>query len=89
MLIFVSVAERYAEIVADAAIHQRVPQEEWQAIVDDLTHHIAQGEAGEGFVRAIHAVGEHLARHFTPGTRDPNALPNHLIILPEEWPRDL
>jgi putative membrane protein len=89
VLLFVSVAERYAEVVADAAIHQRVPQEEWQGIVDDLTQHIAQGEADEGLVRAIGAVGEHLSRHFPPGARDPNALPNHLIILPEEWPRDL
>ena len=89
VLLFVSVAERYAEIVADAAIHQRVPQEEWQGIVDDLTRRIAQGNADEGLVRAIGAVGEHLSRHFPPGGRDPNALPNHLIILPEEWPRDL
>jgi putative membrane protein len=89
VMIFVSVAERYAEILADAGIHERVPQEEWQAIVDVLTWHIGRGEAGEGFVRAIRAVGEHLARHLPPGTRDPDALPNHLIILPEEWPRDL
>jgi putative membrane protein len=89
VLIFVSVAERYAEVLADAAIHQRVPQEEWQGIVDDLTRRIGEGDADEGLVRAIGAVGEHLSRHFPPGPRDPNALPNHLIILPEEWPRDL
>ena len=86
VLIFVSEAERYAEIVADAGIHAKVPESTWQMIVHDLTDHIGQGQAGEGFVRAITAVGEHLARHFPPGAYDPNAhaISNHLIVLPSE-----
>jgi len=82
VLIFVSVAERYAEILADAAIHQRVPEEVWQAIVADLTDHIGKGRAADGFVRAIAAVGEHLAQHFPPDARHPHVLSNHLIVLP-------
>jgi putative membrane protein len=84
VLIFVSVAERYAEIVADAAIHQKVGEETWDAIVKDLTDHIGRGAAGEGFVRAIEAVGSHLAQHFPPGPRNPHELANHLIVLPSE-----
>ena len=83
VLIFVSVAERFAEILADAAIHQKVPEDTWQGIVDDLTDHIGRGQAGEGFVRAIDAVGEHLAQHFPPGRSRP-PLSNHLIVLPSE-----
>lgn len=82
VLIFVSAAERFAEILADAAIHQKVPESEWQGIVADLTDYIGKGQPGEGFVRAIAAVGEHLARHFPPDTRSPHALSNHLIVLP-------
>src|SRR6185295_13821637 len=37
VLIFVSVGEQYAEIVADAAINAKVPEEAWQTIVADLT----------------------------------------------------
>ena len=84
VLIFVSVAERYAEILADTAIHRLVPETEWQAIVDRLTADIGDGRAGEGFVTAIEAIGGRLARHFPPGTRDPHELPNHLIVLPSE-----
>ena len=54
----------------------------WQAIVADLTEHIGKGQAGDGFVRAIAAVGEHLARHFPPDANRPHALGNHLIVLP-------
>lgn len=84
VLIFVSVAERFAEIIADAGINQKVPEGTWQRIVDDLTRAIGDGQAVDGFVRAIDAVGEQLARHFPPGSHDPNALANHLIVLPSE-----
>jgi putative membrane protein len=81
VLIFVSVGERFAEILADAAINAKVPESEWQAIVADLTDNIGKGRAGDGFVRAIAAVGEHLAKHFPPDA-NPHALSNHLIVLP-------
>jgi putative membrane protein len=84
VLIFVSAAERFAEILADAAIHEKVPEDTWATIVRDLTDHIGRGQAGEGFVRAIDSVGSHLAQHFPPGPREPHALSNHLIVLPSE-----
>jgi putative membrane protein len=81
ILIFVSVAERYAEILADKGIHAKVPPGTWQTIVDRLTDEIGKGRAADGFVHAIEAAGQHLAKHFPPGTHDPNELPNHLIVL--------
>lgn len=82
VLIFVSAAERFAEVLADVAINERVDPQIWQRIVDDLTGEIARGNAGEGFVRAIAAVGEQLERHFPPGPDDRHGLANHLIVLP-------
>ena len=81
VLIFVSVAERHAEILADKAIDGRVPPGTWRALVDDLTSAIGKGRPADGLVAAIAAVGEHLARHFPPDTRNPNELPDHLIVL--------
>lgn len=81
VLIFVSVAERFAEVIADRGIDTRVPEGTWQTIVDQLTSRIGEGRAADGFVQAIESVGTHLAEHFPPGTRDPNELPNHLIVL--------
>ena len=82
VLIFVSVAERYVEVLADSGIHKLVPETDWQAIVDRLTSEIGDGRAGVGLVTAITAAGERLAQHFPPGTAAPNQLPNHLIVLP-------
>lgn len=81
VLIFVSVAERYAEVLADSGINARVTKAEWQAVVDELVRHIGAGRPADGFVAAVRAVGEHLAKHFPPGSADRNELPNHLIIL--------
>jgi putative membrane protein len=82
VLIFVSVAERFAEILADKAINERVDKDVWQRIVDDLTGEIARGNAVDGFVRAIAAVGEQLARHFPPAPGGRHGLANHLVVLP-------
>ena len=82
VLIFVSVAERYAEIIADTGIHTRVPEGTWDRIVADLTATIGDGRAGDGLVTAIREVGTHLAQHFPPGVARDKGLPNHLIMLP-------
>lgn len=81
VLIFVSLAERHAEIVADAGIEARVPKGTWQAIVHRLTSAFAAGQPVDGFVAAIDDVGRHLAEHFPPGSYDANELPDHLIVL--------
>lgn len=81
VLLFVSVAERYAEVLADAGIHKKVPDAEWQAIVDTLTSAIGDNRAVDGFIAALEAIGAKLALHFPPGSAEPVRLPNHLIVL--------
>jgi len=83
VLIFISIAERYAEIIADAGIEARVPNGTWQEIVTALTSAFAAENHTEGFIAAIDAVGGHLATHFPPGSCDANELPDHLIVLSE------
>lgn len=81
VLLFVSVAEHYAEVLADTGIDAKVPPGTWQKIVDELTSAIGQGRPADGFVHAITDIGQHLARHFPPGSHDPAELPDHLIVL--------
>ncbi len=81
VLIFVSVAERYAEIIADEGIHKRVPPETWPTIIERLTRGIGEGRAADAFVEAIASAGAELSRHFPPGALRRNELPNRLIVL--------
>ena len=84
VLLFVSVAERYAEIVVDSAIHAKVPEQEWEGIIAKLTADIGSSHAGEGLVEAIRRIGDHLAIHFPPDAAKENLLPNHLVVLDAE-----
>jgi putative membrane protein len=71
ILIFVSLAERYARIVADDAITARVPQSTWQAAIDALIAHARQDRIADGFLAAINLCEKELAKHF-PGVTRPN-----------------
>ena len=69
ILIFVSLAERYARIIADDGIAARVPQSEWQAAVDALVAHMRDGRIADGFVAAIESCGTELAAYFPAPAR--------------------
>ncbi len=81
VLIFVSVAERYAEIVADAGINAKVPQDMWDSIVAGLIDDARRDRLADGFVAAIGAVGALLAEHFPVGPDDINELDDHLVEI--------
>ena len=81
VLIFVSLAERYARIIADDGIAAKIVPQDWQAIVDDLTAHMREHRVGDGFVSAITACGTLLAAHFPPGASANNELPDRLYVI--------
>lgn len=81
ILLFVSLAEQYAEVIADAGIHARVRQEDWNAIVAMLTHHASRSAIAEGFLQAIEQAGGLLSQHFPAGPDTPNELDDHLIEI--------
>ncbi len=81
VLIFASVAERYAEIVADEGINAKVKPDVWEKAVLALIEGIKAGRAGDGFVAAVEQCGAVLAEHFPPGALNPNELPNRLVEI--------
>jgi len=81
ILIFVSLAEHYARIIADDEIASRVPQREWQETVDVLIAHIRNGRIADGFVAAIDLCGRELARHFPRTDESRNKLPDRIYVI--------
>ncbi len=81
VLIYVSLAERQAEIVADDGINKKVDQSVWQTAIDALTEQMAKGNAAEGFISAINQCGTAMAAHYPPGVLVLDEHPNHLIEL--------
>jgi putative membrane protein len=80
VLIFVSLAERYARIVADEGIAQKVPGSEWQGAIDALVSHIRAGRVAAGFTAAIERCGAVLAA-YAPADGYANELPNRLYVM--------
>ncbi|WP_294135972.1 hypothetical protein [Sphingobium sp.] len=81
VLIYLSLDEHRAEIVADAAINGKVAPEEWGAAMAALINAIRDGRAGEGLAQAVRQVGIVLATHFPRADDDINELPDRLIEL--------
>jgi putative membrane protein len=81
VLIFASVAERYAEIVADATINSKVTAEVWDHAIAALIAGIRDGRGADGFVAAIEQCGAVLAEHFPPGALNRDELPNKLVEI--------
>ncbi len=81
VLIFISVAERYAVVIADEGIYKKVAPGIWDDAVAGLTAQIANGLAADALIAAIKICGDVLAEHFPPGSAGKNELSNHLIVL--------
>jgi putative membrane protein len=81
ILIFVSLAERYARIIADEGIVARVPQSEWQGAVDLLVAHMRAGRMADGFIAAIEACGLVLMATFPRTETSRDELPDRIYVI--------
>lgn len=81
VLLFVSAAEHYVEIIADKGINDAVTDDAWQLIIQNFVQHVRQQQVTDGFLTAIAACGELLADHFPATDKNINELPNHLVEL--------
>jgi len=80
ILLFASLMERRAVVLADKAISDKVPKEAWQEVCDLLVDGIKQGNMGLAFSEAIAQCGEILAPEFPIQADDMNELKDQLII---------
>lgn len=81
VLIFVSVAEHYVEILADEGIHKVVPADAWNEVVARFIAQVKAGKTAGGFIEAVEACGAYLAEHFPARPDDTNELPNALVEI--------
>ena len=81
VLLYVSLAEHRAEIVADEAIHSRVEADAWGAAMAALVGEIKAGRPGQGMAQAVEKIGAVLSQCLPPTLDNPNELPDRLIEL--------
>ncbi|RYY23602.1 MAG: hypothetical protein EOP62_19640 [Sphingomonadales bacterium] len=81
VLLYLSLAEHRAEIIADESIHSRVTPDVWGAAMAALLVKVKAGHPGEGMAAAVEQIGIVLAEHFPRSEGDTNELPDRLIEL--------
>jgi putative membrane protein len=81
ILLYLSLLEHRAEIVADEAIHSKVAPEIWGEAMAALLEQVKAGRPADGMARAVEMIGAVLAEHFPVGEGDANELPDRLITL--------
>ena len=81
ILLYLSLLEHRAEIVADEAIHSRVEPEVWGEAMAALVDGVKAGRAGEGMALAVEKIGGVLAQCLPATLDNPNELPDRLIEL--------
>jgi uncharacterized membrane protein len=85
VLIYVELADRGVEIVADRGFNGRVSPAEWEAACRLMEGHFRAGRFKEGSIAGVDAIGNLLARHFPPnsnqGAPTRNQLPDRPTLL--------
>jgi len=81
ILIYLSMAEHRAEIVADEAILKVTDEHTWGEAMEALITEVREGRPGDGIVAAVQRVGVVLAEHFPRSDTDTNEIPDALIEL--------
>lgn len=83
VLIYLLLAERRIEILADRGLHARVPAETWAAIAQRLSSALQAGHFEQGLQQAVQEVGALLRQHYPSSDRHTNAneLPDAVVLL--------
>jgi putative membrane protein len=81
ILIYVSLAERRAEIIGDDAITGVTTPDTWGEAMAALLVEVREGRFGDGIVAAVERIGAVLTEHFPRSAQDSNEIPDKLIEL--------
>ena len=81
ILIYLSLAERRAEIIADEAILKVTDDHTWGEAMTELITDVREGRVGDGIAAAVERVGVVLSEHFPRSSADLNEIPDKLIEL--------
>jgi putative membrane protein len=79
VLIYASLKDRCAEVIADAGINAKVDPRAWDEVIAALVARMRAGEPGEGFVAAIEKCRSLLATHFPAHGANANELPDVIV----------
>ncbi|MDH2916076.1 MAG: TPM domain-containing protein [Gallionella sp.] len=81
VLIYLLLADRDVEIVADRGIHAKLGQSVWESICKEMEAAFRQGRFEQGVIDGINSVGKHLSEHYPQLGDKLNELPDRPILM--------
>lgn len=81
LLIYVLLADRAVEIVADRGIDAKVSSQEWNKVCLQMETAFKQSNFEGGVISGVQAVMQHLVEHFPADGRSGNELPDKPVLL--------
>ncbi|TDR93079.1 TPM domain-containing protein [Enterovirga rhinocerotis] len=81
ILLYVALAEHYAEVVGDLTIAERVDEAEWKGVIEALVEEMASDNTVDAIAVAVERIGAILSRHVPPEADDRDELPNRVVIV--------
>lgn len=81
VLIYLLLADRDVEIVADRGVHAKLGQATWETVCQEMEMAFRQGSFEEGVLAGIRNVGAHLARHYPHSGAKTNELPDEPVLI--------
>ncbi len=81
VLIYLLLADRDVEIVADRGVHVKLGQAVWESVCQEMEAAFRQGKFEEGVIAGIRSVGAHLSRHYPHAGAKANELPDQPVLI--------
>lgn len=81
VLIYLLLADRHVEIVADRGIHERTGASGWEAICRRMEVSFRAGDFQAGVLEGIEAITDILAREYPSTGKSPNEIPDQPVVM--------
>lgn len=80
VLFYIAFQDRKFAILGDKGIHEKVPENFWDNIRDEMRELLKNNRSGEALVSGIYKAGEQLSQHFPYRSDDKNELPDEIAF---------
>lgn len=81
ILIYINLADRKVEIIADRTVARIISQTDWQAVCHTMTQGFARGDFHDSAIAALDQLNALLKTHFPANGTSMNELPNRPLVL--------
>lgn len=81
IMFFVSLDEKYVEIIADEVVSKKINNHFWQDIIDEFVEDVKKEQISRGYLKAIKSCSKILIQYFPIKKDDENELPNEVVEL--------